>query len=144
MIKICKYFLNPFKKFPMLRDTRTAFSLPVEHALHDTTDPHWARTLNGYGSMTSAPMNTIYGTHDTALVYMWRTSHQNMKHQSSLRKSVITGGSEKAAWVWLPNWCDWIFTRGQFWPSGIVVACVCVSVCPCVRVCVSITGLSAG
>ena len=23
-----------------------------------------------------------------------------------------------------------IFTRGQFWPSGIVVACVCVSVCP--------------
>ena len=26
-----------------------------------------------------------------------------------------------------------IFTRGQFWPSGIVIACVCV----CVRVCVS-------
>ena len=30
-----------------------------------------------------------------------------------------------------------IFTRGQFWPSGIVVACVCVyvcvSVCPCVN-----------
>ena len=24
------------------------------------------------------------------------------------------------------------FNRGQFWPSGIVVACVCVSVCPCV------------
>ena len=24
------------------------------------------------------------------------------------------------------------FTRGQFWPSGIVVACVCL----CVRVCV--------
>ena len=24
-----------------------------------------------------------------------------------------------------------IFTRGQFWPSGIVVACVCVSVCVC-------------
>ena len=30
-----------------------------------------------------------------------------------------------------------VFTRGQFWPSGIVVACVCVSVCPCVRVCQS-------
>ena len=29
-----------------------------------------------------------------------------------------------------------VFTRGQFWPSGIVIACVCVSVCPCVRVCV--------
>ena len=28
------------------------------------------------------------------------------------------------------------FTRGQFWPSGIVVACVCV--CVCVYVCVSV------
>ena len=32
------------------------------------------------------------------------------------------------------------FTRGQFWPSGIVVACVCLSVCPSVcpsfRLCV--------
>ena len=31
-----------------------------------------------------------------------------------------------------------IFTRGQFWPSGIVIACVCGSVCVCVyqsRVC---------
>ena len=26
-----------------------------------------------------------------------------------------------------------IFTRGQFWPSGIVVASVCLSVCLCVR-----------
>ena len=29
-----------------------------------------------------------------------------------------------------------VFTRGQFWPSGIVVACVCLSVCPSVRLCV--------
>ena len=29
-----------------------------------------------------------------------------------------------------------LFTRGQFWPSGIVVACLCVSVCPCIRACV--------
>ena len=29
--------------------------------------------------------------------------------------------------------CCWrIFTRGQFWPSGIVVACVCPSVSPSV------------
>ena len=28
-----------------------------------------------------------------------------------------------------------VFTRGQFWPSGIVVACVCLSVCPSIRVC---------
>ena len=29
-----------------------------------------------------------------------------------------------------------IFTRGQFWPSGIVVACVCL--CVCLSVCVSV------
>ena len=29
-----------------------------------------------------------------------------------------------------------VFTRGQFWPSGIVVACVCLSVCVSVCVCV--------
>ena len=29
-----------------------------------------------------------------------------------------------------------IVTRGQFWPSGIVVACVCLSVCVSVCVCV--------
>ena len=58
--------------------------------------PH---VLNGYGSMTSAPMNTIYGMGDPALVDMWRTSHQNMKYQSSLRRRVITGGSQKAVWV---------------------------------------------
>ena len=32
-----------------------------------------------------------------------------------------------------------VFTRVQFWPSGIVVACVCL----CVRVCISITCFSA-
>ena len=32
-----------------------------------------------------------------------------------------------------------VFTRGQFWPSGIIVACVCV----CVSVCPSIMTLSA-
>ena len=34
-----------------------------------------------------------------------------------------------------------IFTRGQFWVSGIVVACVRVCVCVpmCLSVCVSIT-----
>ena len=31
-----------------------------------------------------------------------------------------------------------IFTRGQLWPSGIVVACVCLCVCVCMCVCVSV------
>ena len=32
------------------------------------------------------------------------------------------------------QWFSIIFTRGQFWPSGIVVACVCVCVCVCLSV----------
>ena len=35
---------SPLKTSPMLRDTRAAFSLPAEHARHDTTDLRWART----------------------------------------------------------------------------------------------------
>ena len=31
-----------------------------------------------------------------------------------------------------------IFTQGQFWPSGIVVACVCVCVSVCLSVCLSV------
>ena len=54
--------------------------------------PH---VLNGFGSMTLATTNTIYGKRDPALVYMWGTSYQNMKYHSSLRRRVITGGSEK-------------------------------------------------
>ena len=30
-----------------------------------------------------------------------------------------------------------VFTRGQFWPSGIVVACVCLSVCVSLCVCIN-------
>ena len=58
--------------------------------------PH---VLNGYASMTLATTNTIYGKHDPALVDMWGTSYQNMKYQSSLRRRVITGGSEKTVRV---------------------------------------------
>ena len=33
--------------------------------------------------------------------------------------------------------CDLlIFTRGPFWPPGIVIACVCLCVCLCVCMCV--------
>ena len=31
-----------------------------------------------------------------------------------------------------------IFTWGLFWPSGIIVACVCLSFSPCVHVCVNL------
>ena len=58
--------------------------------------PH---VLNGYGSMTLATTNTIYGKRDPALVDMWGASYQNMKYQSPLRRRVITGGSEKTVRV---------------------------------------------
>ena len=78
----------------------SASGLPAEHARHENNGsslvPH---VLNGYGSMTLATTNTIYGKSDPALVDMWGTSYQNMKYQSSLRRRVITGGSEKAVRV---------------------------------------------
>ena len=52
----------------------------------------------------------------------------------------------EASTKWL-TFCRWlfemhfpvrIFTRGQFWPSGIVVACVCVCVSVCLSVCQSL------
>ena len=45
---------------------------------------------------------------------------ENRRNFSRFNKKVWTGQS--------------IFTRGQFWPSGIVVACVCVYVCVCLCV----------
>ena len=35
-------------------------------------------------------------------------------------------------------WNVFFITRGQLWPSGIVVACVCLCVCVCMCVCVSV------
>ena len=47
-----------------------------------------------------------------------------------------------AWWRTTISWNNFYFfiTRGQFWPSGIVVACVCVCVCVCVclSVCLSV------
>ena len=48
----------------------------------------------------------------------------------------------EVAVVWVPSTHSVaIFTRGQFWPSGIVVACVCLCVHP--SMCAVITCLSA-
>ena len=43
--------------------------------------------------------------------------------------------SSKTLCLWSPHGQPFyiIFTRGQFWPSGIVVACVCVCVSLCVN-----------
>ena len=44
--------------------------------------------------------------------------------------SDLSAQNDDAKYGWIR-----IFTRGQFWPSGIVVACVCV--CVCLSVCQS-------
>ena len=76
------------------------------------TRPSWhngsslgPRVLNGYVSMTLATTNTIYGKRNTAFVDMWGTSYQNMKCQSSLRRRVITGGSERTVRVSRRMYC---------------------------------------
>ena len=82
----------------MLRDTHTAFSLPVNQARHDT-DLHWARMCWVVMGQWLQPQGIPHGTRDPALVGMRGTSYQNMKYQSSLHRCVVTGGSEKAARV---------------------------------------------
>ena len=69
---------------------------PVMTQYGSSLGPH---VLNGYGSMTLATTNTVYGKRDPALVDMWGTSYQNMKYQSTLSRRVITGGSEEAVRV---------------------------------------------
>ena len=100
MIKICKYFLSPFKKNSqcfgtLVRSFHFLSNMPVmtQWILTGPARVEWL------WSMTSATTNTIYGTRDPALVDMWGTSYQNMKYQSSLRRCIITGRSQRAAWV---------------------------------------------
>ena len=56
-------------------------------------------------------------------------THQNVGHIHSILFQYFVKIYDKAAFPF--------FTRGQFWPSGIVIACVCGSVCQCVCVCQS-------
>ena len=84
--------------------------------------PHWYRLIyliiNSQVNATSHPwelaMFQIMALCCLHLNHCWPTSAQGHKR------------------------CEFIpiFTQGQFWPSGIVVACVCV--CMCVCVCVSV------
>ena len=57
-------------------------------------------------------------------------SGNSVKSQGKTMDMGKSGKSQGILW-WMPMI---LFTRGQFWPSGIVIACVCGSVCPCVCV----------
>ena len=51
--------------------------------------------------------------------YLFRESH----NKDETRRSHLCNGNSYTVMA------TFFFTRGQFWPSGIVVACMCVSVC---------------
>ena len=49
------------------------------------------------------------------------------EHRVDLEWNLINSAAQLIA-----RFCLFV-ARGQFWPSGIVIACVCVSVCPCIN-----------
>ena len=68
---------------------------------------------------------SLYLGHWFVKCMFWSSSHLK-----ATQLSIVSSLWQGAAKV--------IFTRGQFWPSGIVIACVCGSVCPCVCMCVCV------
>ena len=50
---------------------------------------------------------------------------------------IISSSYVNSNWNYGPETVNLVFTRGQFWPSGIVIACVCVCVGVCVSLCVN-------
>ena len=97
--QVCKYFRSIWKIRSASEHSRGPFTscwtCPSWHN-GSSLGPH---VLNGYGSMTLATTNTIYGKRDPERVDMWGKSYRNMKYQSSLRRRVITGGSENTTRV---------------------------------------------
>ena len=81
---------------------------------------------------------------DLCIITHCELSYQDFVRMSSLmvhceRNSPVTGFPTRGfPTLKASNTDHWLFTRGQFWPSGIVIACVCGSVCPCVCMCVCI------
>ena len=73
------------------------------------------------------------------LLWNGRYGYNNDCYGCAIVMSYTEINKAVSRWLLTFNMCN--FTRGQFWPSGIVIAFVCVSVR--VSVCVSITFLSA-
>ena len=87
----------------------------------------------------------LFSTQSSIYAWSWHeTSFVDIVNvfMASVANTMLFVSCDQAA-VWMvqsvcPSAClSHLFTRGQFWPWGIVVACLCVSVCP------SITSLSA-
>ena len=109
----------------MLRDTHAAYWLPFEHARHGSIAPRRARTywfVTGQWRHVEPPCITwllhcglrccirkLFATY-TWYCHTWPSFccvlafgeqvHRNMKHQCSMHRLTITGGSEEAVWVY--------------------------------------------
>ena len=84
---------------------------------------------------------------ETFTLRCWSVSHwpliQQIRTLYGTSQCLSTGCTLWCQFLFVVYYMDFcIFTRGQFWPSGIVVACVCVCTCVCVSVCPSIMSLS--
>ena len=64
-------------------------------------------------------------------IYLVTPSPANAPHSTGQR-------TYTDSYMHLGPWNSLVFTRGQFWPLGIVVACVCLSLSVCLSVCLSL------
>ena len=81
-----------------------------------------------YPTLTNMPDNK-------QLLEMMLTYHQYQRIFSQNYKKFIQENAFENTVLQRDGHFDQAFiTRGQFWPSGIVVACVCVCVCVCLSV----------
>ena len=126
--------INGFSKYPISTDTKTS-PFPVVY---------FVRKLDGGCASQWLELRMCFLIFTFSIEYYPRCP----LHLWSLL-SFIRGVFSLYLWPPLPcvrgvylYLCPpFIFTRGQLWPSGIVVACVCLSVCP--SVCAVTTCLSA-
>ena len=118
------------------------FSLESAFAWEMKTKPSIAQNITTTRNQTAAISCHTYIAPLTlerrSVSYIWR-----LRLRTSVRLVCQFECRSHQARRWLTF--IYIFTRGQFWPSGIVVVCVCLSVCPSDRpsLCAVITCLSA-
>ena len=116
--RFANIFTSPFKISPMLRDTRAGFSLPVEHARHDTTDLHWPRMCWMVMTWLDFGPNEYHIWHGWPST-CWHVENKSLKYEVPIftvqacnhwRKSKSCVSVPKTG---LLNWYDWILCQCQ-------------------------------
>ena len=112
---------------------------PLSHQRYPDRTRNPTKNLPRSGSKRTPPITTKSRTrHDSVTVATCAKPPHDViffTKQSKTKKQNKTKNRKEKLY-------DFFITRGQFWPSGIVVACVCVCVYVCVSVCPSIMSLS--